>query len=38
MNTVLGARFDPAAWPARGRALFPGVLASVVGAAAAAIL
>jgi uncharacterized integral membrane protein (TIGR00698 family) len=38
MNTVLGARFDPAAWPARGRALFPGVLASVVVAAAATFL
>jgi uncharacterized integral membrane protein (TIGR00698 family) len=38
MNTVLGARFDPAAWPARGRTLFPGVLASVVVAAAATFL
>jgi uncharacterized integral membrane protein (TIGR00698 family) len=38
MNTVLGAPFDPAAWPARGRALFPGVLASVVVAAAATFL
>jgi uncharacterized integral membrane protein (TIGR00698 family) len=38
MNTVLGARFDPAAWQARGRALFPGVLASVVVAAAATFL
>jgi uncharacterized integral membrane protein (TIGR00698 family) len=38
MNTVLGAQFDPAAWPARGRTLFPGVLASVVVAAAATFL
>jgi uncharacterized integral membrane protein (TIGR00698 family) len=38
MNTVLGAHLDPAAWPARGRALFPGVLASVVVAAAATFL
>ncbi len=38
MNTVLGAPFDPAAWPARGRTLFPGVLASVVVAAAATFL
>jgi uncharacterized integral membrane protein (TIGR00698 family) len=38
MNTVLGARFHFAAWPARGRVLFPGVLASVVVAAAATFL
>jgi uncharacterized integral membrane protein (TIGR00698 family) len=38
MNTVLGARFHLAAWPARGRTLFPGVLASVVVAAAATFL
>lgn len=38
MNTATGAFLQPAAWAARGRSLFPGVLASIVVAAAATFL
>lgn len=38
MNSALSATLDPASWLGRSRTLFPGVLASVVVAAAATFL